>query len=354
MRREFTFAKSFLFLIFIVIILAYLVNGVHIKVNSSQPEEQTGITRTGVTIGLGYLTVYTDKPYYLPNEIVHISGEAITPGITWTYSGYPFRGLIVEIQIFDPNNVLIHTGTSNPNGVVYKKYAYHYSLGDNPLIGAYRIYARLLDPIAPLMLQGIDGEGNFNVAIYTTKIRSLNSTIFTPPAYVKVIPDKPTYSPGEKMRLAGEANQSIPSWITTTWAGTPALPAKVEMKNPLNESVYETTINIFYTPPAHYFVNYSISETFTGFYTLSTTAQTGEYVIIAYMTPEYVARYYIIEEKVVSNGMTSTIARIYDTRTTLVASYSTTFTVIDEFPTTPIILAIALTFSMLAFSKLRN
>jgi uncharacterized protein YfaS (alpha-2-macroglobulin family) len=51
-------------------------------------------------------------------------------------------GLEVEIQIFDPNNNLIHTGVSNRNAAEYKHYAYDYTLESNAPPGTYRIHVR--------------------------------------------------------------------------------------------------------------------------------------------------------------------------------------------------------------------
>jgi len=126
-----------------------------------------------------HLTVQTDRPSYSLGEIVHISGEAVTPSVTWTYTS-PL-GLQVEIQIFDPNNSLIHTGTSDPNAAGYKRYAYEYRLGPNAVPGTYRIHVRS-SPVG----REWQGEGYFSVVATSVTMTSTTLSIWFSPSTVDI------------------------------------------------------------------------------------------------------------------------------------------------------------------------
>jgi hypothetical protein len=136
-----------------------------------------GLERT-TTVALivssqAYLTVDTDKPQYAPGEVVHISGEAVTPSITWTYTSP--GGLEVQIQIFDPVGRLIHQGTSSPEATGYKGYAYDYPLGSNATLGNYAIHAKW----SAFFGVTLEGEGGFSVGRVTGQ---LSVALVSPPS----------------------------------------------------------------------------------------------------------------------------------------------------------------------------
>jgi len=134
-----------------------------------QQATETFVTTTST---FSYLTVSTDKTAYLPGETVHISGEAITPSVTWdyTYTVSDGNGLEVQIQIFDPSNNLIHSGTSSRNAAEYRRYAHDYALQSGAGLGTYRIHARYSS-------LNIEGEGSFDVSTVTSTSTSTLATV---------------------------------------------------------------------------------------------------------------------------------------------------------------------------------
>jgi uncharacterized protein YfaS (alpha-2-macroglobulin family) len=135
----------------------------------------------------------------------------------------------VEVQIFDPNGNLIHIGKSNPNNAGYKRYVYDYSIQGDALPGTYRIHVSLQDPIAPSILQGIEGEGQFTV-VTTCIIRlSLNLDV-----------DKLSYAPGEVVTLTAMVKEELICPITTSTAEFQPLPGVevvFEVRNPLGSVI---------------------------------------------------------------------------------------------------------------------
>lgn len=181
-------------------------------------------------------------------------------------------------------------------------------------------------------------EAHVIVTVIAHSIEYVNSTIFTPSAYVKVTPDKSTYTLGETMGLAGEGMFNVPPWITTTWLNWPA---NVRIKDTSGEIVYNTIVSVYPPQP---------TTTFTKAYKIPTNAKTGVYTIEAQMIPPH--PHWIIEEKaVIDEKTTSTITTITETGTWLVAFYSTEVTVIDEFPIPQALLGITLILSLLALKK---
>jgi uncharacterized protein YfaS (alpha-2-macroglobulin family) len=131
--------------------------------------------------------VNTDKSAYLPGETVHISGAAINPSMTWdyTYTVSDGNGLEVQIQIFDSNNNLIHSGISSPSAASYKNYAYDYTLPNDAPLGTYTIRA-----MYPFM--NLNGEGSFTVYQILTMVSTVTTgtTTYTT-TIVTSIPDLP-------------------------------------------------------------------------------------------------------------------------------------------------------------------
>ena len=120
----------------------------------------TTTVRVMTSVTAPYLTVKTDKPTYRPGEVVRVSGEPITPSVTWSYTYTDSRGagLEVEIRIFDPTGRLVHTGKSSRNAAQYKHYAYDFAIQSNAAPGTYRIDASYVHAAF-----SITGSGTFKV-----------------------------------------------------------------------------------------------------------------------------------------------------------------------------------------------
>jgi len=285
---------------------------------------QVGLSKPSIKLEITSHGRYTDSKGFL-----YVSGELGNRGndtnnVRVIFTGYNDGGEVVWVAASYANPQDLKKGQRASFDVII------YSKAIVPSIKNYALIAESSD---------YQSEPVFESQHPTTHIiRYVNQTIFTPSAYVKVIPDKVTYTLGETMGLAGEGMFNVPPWITTTWLNWPA---NVRIKDPSGEIVYNTIVSVYPPQP---------TTTFTKAYKIPTNAKTGMYTIEAQMTPAYL--HWIIEEKaVIDEKTTSTITTITETETWLVAFYSMEVTVIDEFPIPQALLGITLILSLLALKK---
>ncbi len=159
-------------------IITFQTNIDEINVHAQSIEITVEITR--FTNPIGYREVRTDKPIYNIGEVVHISGSAeFISGLTTTYA--PDVGLIVEIQIFNPNNDLIHMGTSDKNAAQGNNFTYNYTIESSDLPGKYTIHARFSYFTIDGSTDYIEGEANFNIIKASTFKYSIPELRTTPP-----------------------------------------------------------------------------------------------------------------------------------------------------------------------------
>ena len=108
----------------------------------------------------GYLSVDFDKSTYRQGDTVHISGNAISGGCTWTYS--PNVGIPVHLTVYAPDGILLMSIRTDPNAAGYKSYAYGYILPSSALPGTYEVQ---VSASAPCGSGTITGQGTFIVGL---------------------------------------------------------------------------------------------------------------------------------------------------------------------------------------------
>jgi len=209
---------------------------------------------------LHILTVYTDRSEYLPSDTVNISGNL-------KYLEAPVSGAEVEIQIADPSDKIIYLARVNTDSRGNFTKSFTLPLGSKS--GIYRVHAV--------------GTRGIMCAPRVTLFACQMPQAKLYPTMLKLMTDKPVYSPGELINL---------TFMGRNIGSTPVAVAKITAKISVtirlwgtqlySGQVYSESHPMSYFDP-HALTTFPVDYTFLSFYSISGDytkyAFPGEYTI---------------------------------------------------------------------------